>query len=89
MSQIKGLHDFNIPKDYYWKLVPARSDATGCRLILVDRCGTCLRDVLEVSNGRLVRYGFPAEKAAELDLTVNADGYLATVAECIEMKEED
>ena len=89
MPQIKGLHDFNIPKEYYWKLVPARSDAIGCRLILVDRCGNYLRDVLEISNGRLIRYGFTDEDAAELGLTVNSDGYLATVAECIEMKEED
>lgn len=89
MPQIKGLHDFNIPKEYYWKLVSARSDATGCRLILVDRCGTRLCDVLEVSNGRLVRFYFPAEDAAELGLTVNADGYLATVAECAEKEKDD
>ena len=89
MPQIKGICNLDKPTEYYWKLVPASYDSTGCRLVLVDHCGSYQRDVLEISNGRLIRYGFTAEDAAELGLTVNADGYLATVAECAEMEEDD
>ena len=89
MVAIKGIYTPDKPKEYYWKLDTARHDSTGCRLVLVDHCGSYQRDVLEISNGRLIRYGFTADDAAELGLTVNADGYLATVAECVEMEEDD
>lgn len=89
MTAIKGIYTPDKTKEYYWKLDTARYDSTGCRLVLVDHCGRYQRAVLEISNGRLIRYSFTAEDAAELGLTVNADGYLTTVAECAETEEDD
>lgn len=88
MPQIKGICNLDKPTEYYWKLVPASCDSTGCRLILVDLYGDCRRNILEISNGRLIRYGFAAEDAAELGLIINSDGYLATAGEREETEED-